>query len=257
VKAMVFAAGYGERLRPMTERLPKALVPVGGRPMIEYSLLLLRHYGITEIIINVHYLGAKIREHLLDGKKLGLKITYSEEKELLDTGGGLLQARPFWHSNPRPAARSPGRPLWRDRDLGRSKDPEVPRSQSAAERIGRKLYQIHVHRSPAPGAKDLRLYGGRVAVRSCQIQHHQSHLSENANSGGKALWLSLSCILARSGDSGKNPRSRKKTSRRKGKAALSVFVNLLPACHRPFNPKEISQTSCWQRKPQSPETPGG
>jgi len=95
MKAMIFAAGHGERLRPMTERLPKALVPVGGRPMIEYSLLLLRHYGITEIIINVHYLGAKIREHLLDGKKLGLKITYSEEKELLDTGGGLLQARPF------------------------------------------------------------------------------------------------------------------------------------------------------------------
>ena len=95
MKAMVFAAGYGERLRPMTENLPKALVPVGGRPLIEYPLLLLRHYGITEIIVNMHYLGSKIQERLLDGKKLGLKITYSEEKELLDTGGGLLQARSF------------------------------------------------------------------------------------------------------------------------------------------------------------------
>lgn len=96
MKAMVFAAGYGERLRPMTEKLPKALVPVAGRPVIEYPLLLLRHYGISEIIINLHHLGGKIQEHLQNGKKLGLKITYSEEKELLDTGGGLLQARPFF-----------------------------------------------------------------------------------------------------------------------------------------------------------------
>lgn len=95
MKAMVFAAGYGERLRPLTDKLPKALVPVAGRPMIEYPLLLLRHYGITEVIINLHHLGEKIEEHLRDGKKLGLKIVYSEEKELLDTGGGLLKARPF------------------------------------------------------------------------------------------------------------------------------------------------------------------
>jgi mannose-1-phosphate guanylyltransferase len=95
MKAMVFAAGYGTRLRPLTDQLPKALVPVAGRPMIEYPLLLLRHYGITEIVINVHHLGEKIEACLQDGKKLGLRIAYSEEKELLDTGGGLLQAKPF------------------------------------------------------------------------------------------------------------------------------------------------------------------
>lgn len=95
MKAMVFAAGYGERLSPLTEKLPKALIPVGGRPMIEYPLLLLRHYGIREIIINLHHLGEKIEEYLKDGKKIGLKISYSKEKELLDTGGGLLRARPF------------------------------------------------------------------------------------------------------------------------------------------------------------------
>ena len=95
MKAMVFAAGYGERLRPLTGKIPKALIPVGGRPMIEYPLLLLSHYGIREIIINLHHLGEKIQEHLKDGKKLGLNITYSEEKKLLDTGGGLLKARPF------------------------------------------------------------------------------------------------------------------------------------------------------------------
>ncbi len=95
MKGMVFAAGYGERLRPLTEKIPKALVPVAGRPVIEYPLLLLRRYGITEVIINLHHLGEKIREHLRDGKRFGLRIAYSEEKELLDTGGGLLRAKPF------------------------------------------------------------------------------------------------------------------------------------------------------------------
>ncbi|MFQ5904422.1 MAG: NDP-sugar synthase, partial [Candidatus Binatia bacterium] len=95
MKAMVFAAGYGRRLRPKTDKLPKALIPISGRPMIEYSLLLLSHFGIKEVIINLHHLGGKIEEHLGSGENLGLKICYSKEEELLDTGGGLLRARPF------------------------------------------------------------------------------------------------------------------------------------------------------------------
>lgn len=95
MKAMVLAAGQGTRLRPITDSLPKALVPVAGRPMIEYALLLLRHYGISEIIINLHHFGAQIEEWLGDGSSLGLKIVYSREAELLDTGGGLLQAKLF------------------------------------------------------------------------------------------------------------------------------------------------------------------
>jgi NDP-sugar pyrophosphorylase family protein len=95
MKAMVFAAGLGQRLRPLTDNIPKAMVPVAGRPMIEYPLLLLRHYGIKEIIINLHHCGDKIAEHFGDGTTLGLKISYSREERLLDTGGGLLRARPF------------------------------------------------------------------------------------------------------------------------------------------------------------------
>jgi mannose-1-phosphate guanylyltransferase len=95
MKAMVFAAGQGLRLRPLTDRVPKALVPVAGRPMIEYPLLLLRHYGIREIIINLHHLGEQIEAYLGDGKKFGVEIIYSKEPELLDTGGGLLKAKPF------------------------------------------------------------------------------------------------------------------------------------------------------------------
>ena len=95
MKAMVLAAGQGTRLRPLTDTRPKALVPVGGRPMIEYSLLLLRHYGIRDIVINLHHHGEQIENRLADGSQLGLQISYSVEPELLDTGGGLLKAKPF------------------------------------------------------------------------------------------------------------------------------------------------------------------
>lgn len=95
MKAMIFAAGEGQRLRPVTDKIPKALVPVAGRPMIEYPLLWLRHHGIREVVINLHHMGEQIEAHLNDGAKLGLKITYSKEQELLDTGGGLLKAKPF------------------------------------------------------------------------------------------------------------------------------------------------------------------
>jgi NDP-sugar pyrophosphorylase family protein len=95
MKAMVLAAGQGTRLRPLTDQVPKALVPVAGRPMIEYPLLLLKHYGIRDIVINLHHLGEQIESRLGDGAQLGLQITYSREPDLLDTGGGLLKAKPF------------------------------------------------------------------------------------------------------------------------------------------------------------------
>jgi len=95
VKAMVLAAGQGTRLRPITDTQPKALVTVADRPMIEYALLLLRHYEIREIVINLHHFGRRIEEYLGNGAKLGLKISYSDEPELLDTGGGVLKAKPF------------------------------------------------------------------------------------------------------------------------------------------------------------------
>lgn len=95
MKAMVLAAGRGTRLLPVTEGIPKALVPVAGRPMIEYPLLLLRYYEVRDIVINLHHLGEQIERHLGNGQKMGLRITYSKELELLDTGGGLLKAKPF------------------------------------------------------------------------------------------------------------------------------------------------------------------
>ncbi|OGQ04296.1 MAG: hypothetical protein A3F82_10525 [Deltaproteobacteria bacterium RIFCSPLOWO2_12_FULL_44_12] len=88
-KAFLFAAGLGERLKPLTEKNPKPLLPLGNRPIIDYSLSYLKKFGVEEVVINLHYLGEKIEQHVGDGKKYGLKIRYSHEEKLLGTAGGL------------------------------------------------------------------------------------------------------------------------------------------------------------------------
>ncbi len=95
MRAMILAAGFGTRLQPLTNTVPKALVPVAGRPLIEYGLLFLKSQGIEEVIINLHHLGEKIRVTLGDGSVYGLRITYSPENPILDTGGGIKKAQAF------------------------------------------------------------------------------------------------------------------------------------------------------------------
>lgn len=90
---MVLAAGLGTRLRPLTDDRPKALVEVAGHPLITYNLALLRRFGITEVVVNLHYHGERLRRTLGDGSHLGLAIAYSVEEPLLDTGGGIRHAR--------------------------------------------------------------------------------------------------------------------------------------------------------------------
>jgi NDP-sugar pyrophosphorylase family protein len=89
---MVLAAGLGTRLRPLTDDRPKAMVEVGGRPLITYNLDLLRRFGIVDVVINLHWHGRVIRDALGDGSALGLRIRYSPEDPLLDTGGGIKHA---------------------------------------------------------------------------------------------------------------------------------------------------------------------
>lgn len=95
MRAMILAAGFGTRLQPLTDSIPKALVPVAGRPLIEYGLRFLGSRGITEVVINLHHLGEQIRAALGDGRRYGLRITYSFEEQLLDTGGGIKKVQPF------------------------------------------------------------------------------------------------------------------------------------------------------------------
>lgn len=95
MKALVLSAGYGERLRPVTDQTPKPLLEVAGRPLIHYPLLMLRAAGMHEVAINVHHLGASIEQALGDGRALGLEITYSVEPQLRGTGGPLLALRDY------------------------------------------------------------------------------------------------------------------------------------------------------------------
>lgn len=92
-RGMILAAGMGKRLLPITETLPKAMVEVGGRPLIEHSVLTLARAGITDIIINLHHLGHMIRDHLGNGSSYGVNLSYSVEDPLQGSGGGILAAR--------------------------------------------------------------------------------------------------------------------------------------------------------------------
>ena len=92
MKAMILAAGLGNRMRPLTDHTPKPLLCAGGKPLIEYHLENLQRAGIREVIINLAYLGEKIRAHLGDGQQFGLTINYSTEPEPLETGGAILHA---------------------------------------------------------------------------------------------------------------------------------------------------------------------
>jgi NDP-sugar pyrophosphorylase family protein len=93
LKAMILAAGLGTRLRPLTSEFPKALVPLNGRPLIEYTLLILRRYQFREVIINLHHQGEKIASVLGSGSRWGMRISYSREPDILGTGGGISHVR--------------------------------------------------------------------------------------------------------------------------------------------------------------------
>lgn len=99
-KAMIFAAGIGSRLRPITDSIPKALVPVGGIPMLQHTLLRLKGFGFNDVTINIHHFGQQIIDFLQANDNFGMTIHISDERdELLDTGGGILKAQPFLDGN--------------------------------------------------------------------------------------------------------------------------------------------------------------
>jgi N-acetyl-alpha-D-muramate 1-phosphate uridylyltransferase len=101
MKAMLLAAGRGERMRPLTDRLPKPLLEVAGKPLIEWHLERLAQADIREVVINLSWLGELIADALGDGSRYGLAIKYSREPwPPLETGGGLVQALPMLGEGP-------------------------------------------------------------------------------------------------------------------------------------------------------------
>lgn len=97
--AILLSAGRGERLRPLTDTIPKPLIPVAGKPLIVYHIEKLARLGIKQIIINISYLAKEIQSALGNGEKFGVSIQYSSEPELLETGGGVLKAMSFLNNS--------------------------------------------------------------------------------------------------------------------------------------------------------------
>jgi len=96
MKAMIFAAGLGTRLKPLTDSMPKALVPIGGKPLLQHIIEKLSNAGFKEIVINVHHFPEQIIRFLRDNDNFGLHIEVSDESDkLLDTGGGIRKASAF------------------------------------------------------------------------------------------------------------------------------------------------------------------
>jgi MurNAc alpha-1-phosphate uridylyltransferase len=100
-RAMLLAAGRGERMRPLTDQLPKPLLTVRGKPLIVHHLERLARCGVSDVVVNVAWLGDRIRAALGDGAAFGVSIHYSEEgAQALETGGGIFQALPWLGSEP-------------------------------------------------------------------------------------------------------------------------------------------------------------
>lgn len=101
MKAMILAAGRGERMRPLTDNTPKPLLQVAGKPLIQYTIENLVRNGFRDLVINIAYLGSQIRHALGDGSQWGAKIVYSDEgEEGLETAGGIIHALPLLGEQP-------------------------------------------------------------------------------------------------------------------------------------------------------------
>jgi N-acetyl-alpha-D-muramate 1-phosphate uridylyltransferase len=114
---MLLAAGRGERMRPLTDAVPKPLLEVGGRPLITWHLAALVRAGIREVVINLSWLGEQLRQALGDGHDFGVSISWSEEGAIpLETGGGIFRALPLLGPHPFLVVNAD---IWTDIDFGR------------------------------------------------------------------------------------------------------------------------------------------
>ena len=100
MKSMLLAAGLGTRLRPLTDNLPKCMLPIAGKPVLEHNLEWLKKYGVTEVMINLYHLPQVVKDYFGDGSNWGMKVAYSLEKEILGTAGGVKNVAWFFEDNP-------------------------------------------------------------------------------------------------------------------------------------------------------------
>ena len=150
MKAMILAAGRGERLRPRTDRTPKALIDAGGNPLLAWHLERLRRAGIREVVINVSHLAAEITRRFGDGAEYGLALRWSHEPQPLETAGGIAKARALLGAAPFVLVNAD---IWCDHDL----------SALTAHDLGARLAHLVLIPNPAHNpAGDFSLEAGRI-----------------------------------------------------------------------------------------------
>ena len=153
---MILAAGRGERMRPLTDRVPKPLLPVAGRPLIAHLIGRLASAGLTDLVVNVSHLAGQIERELGDGSRHGARIAYSREERALETGGGIAYALPLLGEAPFVAVNSD---LYSDFDFGRLA------SRAAALEAGALAAHLVLVDNPAHHPQgDFHLREGRVTM---------------------------------------------------------------------------------------------
>lgn len=153
---MILAAGRGERMRPLTDRVPKALIEAGGRPLIAHLIERLARAGFTELVVNVSHLAGMIERALGDGSRHGVRIAYSHEVEALETGGGIAYALPLLGQAPFAVVNSD---IYCDFDFAR-----LATVAAALETGAASAHLVLVDNPPHHPGGDFSLAGGKVAA---------------------------------------------------------------------------------------------
>lgn len=153
---MILAAGRGERMRPLSDRVPKPLLQAGGRPLVVGLIESLARAGIVELVVNVSHLGSLIEQELGDGARQRVRIAYSREQEPLETGGGVAYALPLLGTEPFVAVNSD---IHCDFDFAR-----LPAAAAAIRSGAVSAHLVLVDNPPHHPAGDFSLGGGRVAA---------------------------------------------------------------------------------------------
>jgi MurNAc alpha-1-phosphate uridylyltransferase len=151
MKVMILAAGRGERMRPLSDRVPKPLLPVAGKPLIVRLIEQLARAGFHDLIVNYAHLGGQIADYLGDGRGLGVRIVYSPEPDGgLETGGGILQALPLLDAGPFAVVNGD---IWTDYPFAR-----LPRTPAGLAHL------VLVDNPPHHPQGDFRLHASRVCA---------------------------------------------------------------------------------------------
>lgn len=139
MKALIFAAGIGERMRPLTLHTPKPLLPAGGKPLMAWHLEKLAALGVREVVVNISWLADRFPEVLGDGSRWGLRLHYSHEGATpLETGGGMLHALPLLDNAPFIAVNGD---IWADYDFARL--PREPRGDAHLVLVDNPTHHTH------------------------------------------------------------------------------------------------------------------